>query len=147
MPNYRETYVWNGSAWESLAIAFPDLGNYASKVLDNTFAGSQTFNGRVTRAGQIPYAIEVGTINLPTTTTGDQLVIGTKNFEVGRFTNTPIVMAQLRYGTTVKNGYATVKTVSTTQFGWEAVMSVPVTDSQGPNYTLFIDYIAIQMTA
>jgi hypothetical protein len=142
---YRETYVWNGNDWDSLAVAFPDLASYASKVADNTFSGVQTFNGRVNRAGQIPYAIETGTVALPTTVTGDSLIIGTTLFSVGRFTAAPVVMAQLRYGTTVKNGYATVKTVTNSQFGWEAVLSVPVTDSQAPNYTLFIDYIAIQM--
>lgn len=142
---FRETYVWNGNDWDSLAVAFPDLSSYASKVADNTYSGVQTFNGRVNRAGQIPYAIETGTVALPTTVTGDSLIIGTTLFSVGRFSAAPVVMAQLRYGTTVKNGYVTVKTVTNSQFTYEAVLSVPVTDSQAPNYTLFFDYIAIQM--
>ena len=63
---------------------------------------------------------------------------------MGRFTSTPLVFLQVRYGTTVKNGYATAKAVSATQFGYEAVMSVAITDSQSP-ITLFVDYLAIQM--
>lgn len=144
MPTYREVYVWNGNAWDSLAIALPDLTSYASKVANNTFSGTQLFNGRITREGQIPYAVESGTVNLTTTTTGDQLLIGTKTFGVGRFTSTPLVFTQVRYGTTVKNGFSTVKVVNTTQFGYEAVMNVAITDSQSPT-TLFLDYFAIQM--
>lgn len=144
MPTYREVYVWNGNAWDSLAIALPDLTSYASKVANNTFSGTQLFNNRVTREGQIPYAVESGTVNLTTTTTGDQLLIGTKTFGVGRFTSTPLVFTQVRYGTTVKNGFSTVKVVNTTQFGYEAVMNVAITDSQSPT-TLFLDYFAIQM--
>lgn len=144
MPAYREVYVWSGNAWDSLAIALPDLTSYASKVADNTFSGAQTFSGRITREGQVPYAIEAGTVNLTTTTTGDQLIIGTKTFAVGRFTTTPLVFTQVRYGTTVKNGFSTVKSASTTQFGYEAVMNVAITDSQSP-ITLFLDYLAIQM--
>jgi hypothetical protein len=144
MPTYREVYVWNGNAWDSLAIALPDLTSYASKVADNTFSGAQTFSGRITREGQVPYAIEAGTVNLTTTTAGDQLIIGTKTFGVGRFTSTPLVFLQVRYGTTVKNGFATAKAISTTQFGYEVVMNVAITDSQSP-ITLFVDYFAIQM--
>jgi hypothetical protein len=146
-PLFREVYVWSGTAWESLSVAYPDLSPYADKSLNNTFTGTNTFNGQIVRPAQVPYAIEVGTVNLPTTTNGDALIIGSRSFDVGRFTQIPTVMLTVRYPTTVKNGYGTVKTTSTSLFTYEVVLDVPVTDGQAPSFPLKLDYVAIQMSA
>jgi hypothetical protein len=144
---YRSVQVWSGSAWESLAVAFPDLTRYANLGSNNTFTGTNTFSGPVVRTGQIPASIETGTINLVTTTTGDSLLIGTKNFDLNRFTSTPVVMLTVRYPTTVKNGYASTKSISSTGFNYEVIMDLPITDGQvGNGYPLKLDYIAIQMS-
>lgn len=147
MTNYREVKVWSGTQWEALALAYPDLTNYANKVTDNSFSGINTFNGKIIRPEQVPYNIEVGTVNLTTTTTGDSLIIGTKSFDMGRFTQTPIVFLTVEYPTTVKNGWGTVKTRSASQFTYEVVVNIPVTDGQAPTYPLKLSYLAIQMTA
>jgi hypothetical protein len=147
MTNYREVKVWSGTQWEALALAYPDLTNYANKITDNNFSGTNTFSGKIIRPEQVPYNIEVGSVNLTTTTTGDSLIIGTKAFDMGRFTQTPIVFLTVEYPTTVKNGWGTVKTRSSSQFTYEVVVNVPVTDGQSPAYPLKLSYIAIQMTA
>jgi hypothetical protein len=148
MPNYREVRVWSGTEWEPLSIAYPDLSNYARLNAANTFTSGATFNGQIIRPAQVPYAIEVGTVNLTTTTNGDQLIIGTKAFDLGRFNQIPTVFVSVTYPTTVKNGYGTVKTVSTSQFTYEVEMDTPITDGQvGNNYPLKLNYIAVQMTA
>jgi len=148
MPNYREVRVWSGTEWEPLSIAYPDLSNYARLNAANTFTSGATFNGQIVRPSQVPYAIEVGTVNLTTTTGGDQLIIGTKAFDLGRFNLVPVVFVSVIYPTTVKNGYATVKTVSASQFTYEVEMDTPITDSQsGNNFPLKLNYVAFQMTA
>jgi hypothetical protein len=148
MPNYREVRVWSGTEWEALSIAYPDLTNYAKLNTANTFASGATFGGQIIRPSQVPYAIEVGTINLTTTTGGDQLIIGTKAFDVGRFNQVPVVFLSVVYPTTVKNGYGTVKTTTTSQFTYEVEMDTPITDGQvGNNYPLKLNYVAFQMTA
>jgi hypothetical protein len=148
MPNYREVRVWSGTEWEALSIAFPDLTNYARLNAANTFTSGATFNGQIIRPSQVPYAIEVGTVNLITTTSGDQLIIGTKAFDIGRFNQIPTVFVSVTYPTTVKNGFGTVKTISTSQFTYEVEMDTPITDGQvGNNYPLKLNYIAVQMTA
>ena len=147
MTNYREVKVWSGTQWEALALAYPDLTNYANKVTDNSFSGINTFNGKIILPEQVPYNIEVGSVNLTTTTTGDSLIIGTKAFDMSRFTQTPIVFLTVEYPTTVKNGWGTVKTRSASQFTYEVVVNVPVTDGQAPTYPLKLSYIAIHMTA
>ena len=148
MPNYREVRVWSGTEWEPLSIAYPDLTNYARLNAANTFTSGATFNGQIIRPAQVPYAIEVGTINLTTSTGGDQLIIGTKAFDISRFNLTPTVFVSVVYPTTVKNGYGTVKTVSASQFTYEVEMDTPITDGQvGNSYPLKLNYIAVQMTA
>ena len=148
MPNYREVRVWSGTEWESLSIAYPDLTNYAKLNTANTFTSGATFNGQIIRPAQVPYAIEVGTINLTTSTGGDQLIIGTKTFDAGRFNLIPVVFVSVTYPTTVKNGFATVKAVTSSQFTYEVEMDTPITDGQvGNNYPLKLNYIAVQMTA
>jgi len=148
MPNYREVRVWSGTEWEALSIAYPDLTNYARLNAANTFTSGATFNGQIIRPSQVPYAIEVGTINLITTTNGDQLIIGSKSFDIGRFNLTPVVFLTAIYPTTVKNGYATVKTTTSSLFTYEVEMDTPITDGQvGNGYPLKLNYVAIQMTA
>jgi hypothetical protein len=148
MPDYREVRVWSGTEWEPLSIAFPDLSNYARLNAANTFTSGATFNGQIIRPSQVPYAIEVGTVNLSTSTGGDQLIIGTKAFDLGRFNLVPVVFVSVTYPTTVKNGFATVKTVSTSQFTYEVEMDTPITDGQvGNNFPLKLNYVAFQMTA
>jgi len=146
MPQYREVRVWNGTDWESLSVAYPDLSQYARTGFTNTFSAAQTFNAPIIRPAQVPLAMEVGTVNLTTSTTGDQLVIGTKNFDLGRFTATPVVIATVMYPTTGKNGFVTVKTVTSAGFTYEVDLNVPVNDSQaGNNYPLKISYYAVQL--
>ena len=148
MPNYREVRVWSGTEWEPLSIAYPDLSNYARLNAPNTFTSGATFNGQIIRPSQVPYAIEVGTVNLVTSTGGDQLIIGTKQFDLGRFNQIPTVMVSVTYPTTVKNGYGTVKTVTAEGFNYEVEMDTPITDGQSANnYPLKLNYIAVQMTA
>lgn len=148
MPQYREVKVWSGTEWEPLAIAYPDLSQYARTIADNTFTGTNTFNGPIIRPAQVPLAIEVGTVNLTTSSNGDQLIIGTKNFDLGRFTQTPVVLATVYYPNTAVNGFVTVKAVSTTSFNYEVDMNVPVVNSNsGTNFPLKISYYAIQLTA
>lgn len=148
MPNYREVRVWSGTEWESLSIAFPDLSNYARLNSANTFTSGATFNGQIIRPSQVPYAIEVGSVNLTTSTGGDQLIIGTKAFDLGRFNQIPTVFLSVVYPSTVKNGYGTVKATSTSQFTYEVEMDTPITDGQvGNNFPLKLNYVAFQMTA
>jgi len=148
MPNYREVRVWSGTEWEPLSIAYPDLTNYARLNTANTFTSGATFNGQIIRPSQVPYAIEVGQVNLTTTSTGDSLIIGTKAFDVARFNLPPIVFLSVTYPTTGKNGYGVVKTVTSSQFTYEVEMDTPITDGQvGNNYPLKLNYVAIQMTA
>lgn len=148
MPNYREVRVWSGTEWEALSIAYPDLTPYANKNTANTFTGTNTFNGPIIRPAQVPIAMEVGTVNLTTSAQGDQLIIGTKNFDAGRFTATPIVLATVIFPTTGVNGFVTVKSTSATSFGYEVDMNVPVQNSNsGTNFPLKISYYAIQLTA
>ena len=148
MPQYREVKVWSGTEWESLSIAYPDLSQYARTIADNAFSGTNTFNGPIIRPAQVPLAMEVGTVNLTTSAQGDQLIIGTKNFDAGRFTATPIVLATVIFPTTGVNGFVTVKSTSTTSFGYEVDMNVPVQNSNsGTNFPLKISYYAIQLTA
>jgi hypothetical protein len=144
---YREARVWNGSAWESISVAYPDLTQYANKNTANTFTGTNTFNAPIIRPSQIPIAMEIGTVNLTTSTNGDLLIIGTKNFDAGRFTQTPIVIATVIYPTTAINGFVTVKSTSTTSFGYEVDMNVPVNNSQSPTFPLKLSYFAFQLTA
>ena len=144
---YREAYVWSGTAWESISVAYPDLSQYARTANDNTFSGTNTFNGQIVRASQVPRAYETGLVNLTTSTTGDLLVIGTKNFDAGRFTSAPVVIACVYYPTTGKNGFVTVKSVSATGFNYEVDMNVAATDSQsGNNFPLKLAYYAIQVS-
>jgi hypothetical protein len=148
MPNYREVRVWSGTEWEALSIAYPDLTNYARLNVANTFTSGATFNGQIIRPSQVPYAIEVGTVNLITTTGGDSLIIGTKAFDISRFNLVPVVFLSVTYPTTVKNGFATVKSVTSSQFTYEVEMDTPITDGQvGNNYPLKLNYVAFQMTA
>ena len=148
MSQYREVKVWSGTEWESLSVAYPDLSQYARTVANNTFTGTNTFNGPIIRPAQVPLAMEVGTVNLTTSSNGDQLIIGTKNFDLGRFTQTPVVIATVYYPTTAVNGFVTVKSVSTTSFGYEVDTNVPVANSNsGTNFPLKISYYAIQLTA
>jgi hypothetical protein len=148
MPNYREVRVWSGTEWEPLSIAYPDLTNYARLNAANTFTSGATFNGQIIRPSQVPYAIEVGQVNLTTTTNGDSLIIGTRLFDAGRFNQVPIVFVSVTYPTSGKNGYGTVKSVTTSQFIYEVEMDTPITDGQvGNNYPLKLNYVAIQMTA
>jgi hypothetical protein len=148
MPNYRELRVWSGTEWEALSIAYPDLTNYARLNAANTFTSGATFNGQIIRPSQVPYAIEVGQVNLTTTTNGDSLIIGTKAFDIGRFNLVPIVFLSITYPTTGKNGFGIVKSTSTSQFTYEVEMDTPITDGQvGNNYPLKLNYVAIQMTA
>jgi hypothetical protein len=148
MPNYREVRVWSGTEWEALSIAYPDLTSFASKSANNTFVGINTFNSPIIRPAQVPIAMEVGTVNLTTSSTGDQLIIGTKNFDAGRFTVTPVVLATVMFPTTGVNGFVTIKATSTTSFGYEVDMNVPVQNSNsGTNFPLKISYYAIQLTA
>lgn len=148
MPNYREVRVWSGTEWEPLSIAYPDLTNYARLNAANTFTSGATFNGQIIRPAQVPYAIEVGTINLTTSSGGDQLIVGAKQFDLGRFNQVPIVFLSVIYPSTVKNGYGTVKATTTEGFNYEVEMDTPITDGQvGNNYPLKLNYVAIQMTA
>jgi hypothetical protein len=148
MPNYREVRVWSGTAWEPLSIAYPDLTNYAKLNTTNTFASGASFGGQIIRPSQVPYAIEVGQVNLTTTTNGDSLLIGSRLFDTGRFNQIPIVFLSVTYPTTGKNGYGIVKSVTTSQFNYEVEMDTPITDGQvGNNYPLKLNYVAIQMTA
>jgi hypothetical protein len=148
MPNYREVRVWSGTEWEPLSIAYPDLSNYAKLDTVNTFASGASFGGQIIRPSQVPYAIEVGQVNLITTTNGDSLLIGTRSFDLGRFNQVPMVFVSVVYPTTGKNGYGTVKSVTTSQFAYEVEMDTPITDGQvGNNYPLKLNYVAIQMTA
>lgn len=148
MPNvYREARVWNGTEWESISVAYPDLTNYALKNSNNTFTGTNTFNGPIVRASQVPIAMEIGTVGLTTSTTGDSLIIGTKTFDPGRFTLTPIVVATVIYPNSGANGFVTIKSVSSTQFGYEVDMNVPVANSIAPSFPLKISYFAFQLTA
>jgi len=148
MPTYRELRVWSGTEWEALSIAYPDLTNYARLNAANTFTSGATFNGQIIRPSQVPYAIEVGQVNLTTTTNGDSLIIGTKAFDIGRFNLVPIVFLSITYPTTGKNGFGIVKSTSTSQFTYEVEMDTPITDGQvGNNYPLKLNYVAIQMTA
>jgi hypothetical protein len=148
MPNYREVKVWSGTEWENLALAYPDLSNYARLDVANTFTNGATFNSQIIRPSQVPYAIEVGTVNLTTTTNGDSLIIGSKEFDIARFNLTPVVFVSVVYPTTVKNCYATVKTTTNALFTYEVVANVPITDGQvGNNYPLKLNYVAFQMTA
>lgn len=145
---YREARVWNGTAWESISVAYPDLSQYASKVNNNSFAGTNTFNGPIVRPSQLPIAMEIGTVNLTTSAQGDLLIIGTKNFDAGRFTQTPIVIATVINPTTGVNGFVTIKTTSTTSFGYEVDMNVAVANSNsGTGFPLKIAYYAFQLTA
>ncbi len=146
MPVYREVRVWSGTEWESLSVAYPDLSPYAQKNAANTFSVAQTFSANIVRPAQVPLAYETGTVNLTTSTNGDLLIIGTKAFDVGRFTATPVVLLSVIYPTTGKNGFATVKTVSSSQFTYEVDMNVAITDSQtGNNFPLKLNYYAIQV--
>jgi hypothetical protein len=148
MPNYREVKVWSGTEWENLALAYPDLSNYARLDAANTFSSGATFNGSIIRPAQVPYAIEVGTVNLTTTTNGDSLIIGSKSFDLARFNLTPVVLLSVVYPTTVKNAFATVKTTTSSLFTYEVVANVPITDGQaGNSYPLKLNYVAFQMTA
>jgi len=149
MPNvHREARVWSGTEWESISVAYPDLTSYASKVSNNEFAGTNTFNGPIIRAAQVPLAMEIGTVNLTTSSTGDQLIIGTKNFDAGRFTQIPIVIATVIYPTTGVNGFVTIKSTSTTSFGYEVDTNVAVANSNsGTGFPLKIAYYAFQLTA
>ena len=148
MPNYREVRVWSGTEWEPLSIAYPDLTNYARLNAANTFTSGATFNGQIIRPSQVPYALEVGQVNLTTTSTGDSLIIGTKAFDIGRFNLPPIVFLSVTYPTTGKNGYGVVKAVTSSQFTYEVEMDTPITDSQsGNNFPLKLNYVAFQMTA
>jgi hypothetical protein len=148
MPQYREVRVWSGTEWESLSVAYPDLSQYARTVADNTYTGTNTFNGPIVRPAQVPLAMEVGTVNLTTSANGDQLIIGTKNFDLGRFTQVPFVIATVNFPTTGVNGFVTIKSRSTTSFGYEVDMNVPVQNSNsGTNFPLKISYYAIQLTA
>lgn len=145
---YREARVWNGTEWESISVAYPDLSQYARTANDNAFAGTNTFNGPIIRPAQVPLAMEIGTVNLTTSSTGDQLIIGTKNFDAGRFTQTPIVIATVLYPTTGVNGFVTIKSRSTTSFGYEVDMNVAVANSNsGTGFPLKIAYYAFQLTA
>ena len=145
---YREARVWNGTAWESISVAYPDLTQYANKNTANTFTGTNTFNGPIIRPAQIPLAMEIGTVNLTTSSTGDQLIIGTKNFDAGRFTQTPIVIATVINPTSGANGFVTIKSRSTASFNYEVDMNVPVANSNaGTNFPLKIAYFAYQLTA
>ena len=144
MPLYREVRVWSGTEWESLSVAYPDLSPYAQKNATNTFTAAQTFSANIVRPTQVPLAYETGTINLTTSTNGDLLIIGSKTFDAGRFTATPVVLLTVIYPTTGKNGFATVKTVSSSAFGYEVDMNVAITDSQSP-ITLKLNYYAIQV--
>jgi hypothetical protein len=147
MPNYREVRVWSGTEWEALAIAYPDLTMFANKTTSNTFTGTNTFNAPIVRPAQIPTAFEVGTVNLVTSSNGDSLIIGTKNFDLGRFTQTPFVIATVIFPTTGVNGFVTVKATSTTSFNYEVDMNVPVQNSNsGTGFPLKISYYAIQLT-
>jgi hypothetical protein len=148
MSLYREVRVWSGTAWESLSVAYPDLTQYARTVSDNTYTGTNTFNAPIIRPAQVPLAMEVGTVNLTTSSNGDQLIIGTKNFDLGRFTQTPVVLATVNFPTTGVNGFVTIKSRSTTSFTYEVDMNVPVANSNsGTNFPLKISYYAIQLTA
>lgn len=148
MSVYREARVWNGSAWESISVAYPDLSQYARTIADNTFAGTNTFNGPIIRPAQVPYAMEIGTVNLTTSSTGDQLIIGTKNFDAGRFSQIPIVIATVQFPTTAVNGFVTVKSRSLLSFDYEVDMNVPVANSNSEtNFPLKITYFAFQLTA
>ena len=148
MPQYREVRVWSGTEWEPLSIAYPDLSQYARTVADNTYTGTNTFNGPIVRPAQVPLAMEVGTVNLTTSAQGDQLIIGTKNFDLGRFTQTPVVLATVNFPTTGVNGFVTIKARSTSSFTYEVDMNVPVQNSNsGSNFPLKISYYAIQLTA
>jgi hypothetical protein len=148
MSQYREVRVWSGTAWESLSVAYPDLSQYASKVSDNTFTGTNTFNAPIIRPAQVPLAIEVGTVNLTTSANGDQLIVGVKNFDLGRFTQVPVVIATVMFPTTGVNGFVTVKARSATSFSYEVDMNVPVQNSNsGTGFPLKISYYAIQLTA
>jgi hypothetical protein len=148
MPNYREVRVWSGTEWEALAIAYPDLTAFANKEASNTFTGTNTFNAPIVRPAQVPTAFEVGTVNLVTSANGDSLIIGTKNFDLGRFTQIPFVIATVNFPTTGVNGFVTVKSRSTTSFGYEVDMNVPVQNSNsGTGFPLKISYYAIQLTA
>jgi hypothetical protein len=147
MPNYREVRVWSGTEWEALAIAYPDLTAFANKGASNTFTGTNTFNAPIVRPAQVPTAFEVGTVNLVTSANGDSLIIGTKNFDLGRFTQIPFVIATVNFPTTGVNGFVTVKSRSTTSFGYEVDMNVPVQNSNsGTGFPLKITYYAIQLT-
>jgi len=147
MPNYREVRVWSGTEWEALAIAYPDLTAFANKEASNTFTGTNTFNAPIVRPAQVPTAFEVGTVNLVTSANGDSLIIGTKNFDLGRFTQIPFVIATVNFPTTGVNGFVTVKSRSTTSFGYEVDMNVPVQNSNsGTGFPLKITYYAIQLT-
>lgn len=146
MSLYREVRVWSGTEWESLSVAYPDLSPYAQRGTTNTFTQPQTFNANIVRPTQVPLAYETGTINLTTSTNGDLLIIGTKSFDIGRFTAAPVVLLSVIYPTTGKNGFATVKTVSAGQFSYEVDMNVAITDSQsGNNFPLKLNYYAIQV--
>jgi hypothetical protein len=147
MTVYREARVWNGSDWESISVAYPDLSQYARTQSANTFTATNTFNAPIIRPSQVPYAMEIGTVNLTTSTNGDLLIIGSKNFDAGRFSQIPTVIATVIYPTTAKNGFVTIKNVSLLSFGYEVDMNVPVTDSQSPNFPLKISYFAFQLTA
>jgi hypothetical protein len=139
--------VWSGTEWESLSVAYPDLSQYARTVSNNTFTGTNTFNAPIVRPAQVPTAFEVGTVNLTTSSNGDSLIIGTKNFDLGRFTQTPFVIATVNFPTTGVNGFVTVKATSTTSFGYEVDMNVPVQNSNsGTGFPLKISYYAIQLT-
>jgi hypothetical protein len=145
MPNYREVRVWSGTEWEALAIAYPDLTAFANKSTANTFVGTNTFNAPIIRPAQIPTAFEVGTVNLTTSANGDSLIIGTKNFDLGRFNAVPFVIATVNFPTTGVNGFVTIKNRSTTSFGYEVDMNVPVQNSNsGTGFPLKISYYAIQ---
>jgi hypothetical protein len=147
MSQYREVRVWSGTAWENLAIAYPDLTAFANKTTSNTFTGTTTFNAPIVRPAQVPTAFEVGTVNLTTSANGDSLIIGTKNFDLGRFNQTPFVIATVNFPTTGVNGFVTVKSTSTTSFVYEVDMNVPVQNSNsGTGFPLKISYYAIQLT-
>jgi len=145
---YREARVWNGTDWESISVAYPDLSQYARIVNDNTFAGTNTFNAPIIRPAQIPLAMEIGTVNLTTSAQGDLLIIGTKNFDAGRFTQIPIVIATVIYPTTGVNGFVSIKSTSTTSFSYEVDMNVAVANSNsGTGFPLKISYYAFQLTS
>jgi hypothetical protein len=149
MPNvYREARVWNGTEWESISVAYPDLSQYARTANTNTFTATNTFNAPIIRPSQVPYAMEIGTVNLTTSGTGDQLIIGTKNFDAGRFNLTPIVISTVMYPNTGVNGFVTIKATSSTSFTYEVDMNVPVLSSNaGTGFPLKISYFAYQLTA